>query len=166
MSQKVRAGLPNAPAPSNPVGASLHPALQASLVMDVALGVDVDAILEAYDLQQHELDQITQTPLFQAELKRLNKQLSEDGASFRLKASIQAEAMLERSWAMVHDPETSAAVVADLIKATVRWGGHDGNAAATAAAGAQFSININLNESVTARTELTIDHEGVSDGDD
>lgn len=165
MSRKVKAGTEIA-VPNNPVGATLHPALQTSLVMDVALGVDVDVILDAYDLQLHDFERITATPLFKADLKRVLKQLEEDGASFRLKAAIQAEAMLERSWAMVHDPETSPSVVADLIKATVRWGGYDGNAANQAASGSQFSININLSNNHSPTTSITIDHEGGDDGVD
>lgn len=150
--------------PNNPVGANMHPSLQASLVMDVALGVDDETIMEAYGFQAHQLEHIKHTPLFQAELKRVTKQLNEDGASFRLKAAIQAEAMLDTSWSIVHNAETPRHVAADLIKATVRWAGHDGGNAQAAAAGAGFSININLGGGEDKSTSFTIEH-GDDDGD-
>lgn len=164
MSQQAQADQPVA-APDNPVGAELRPHLQANLVLDVALGTDEDAILEAYGLQAHQLAAIKANPLFKAQLKRIEKQLEEDGASFRLKAAIQAEGMLETNWAMVHDPNVPAAVRADLMKATARWGGFDGNAAKGASAGgAQFSISIHMGGS-EKKSGLTIDYEpGADDG--
>lgn len=164
MSQTAQADLPVA-APDNPVGAELRPHLQANLVLDVALGTSEDAILDAYGLQAHQLAAIRQNTLFRAQLKRVEKQLEEDGASFRLKAAIQAEGMLETNWAMVHDATVPAAVRADLMKATARWGGYDGNAAKGAAGGgAQFSIAIHLGGDGQKSTGMTIDYD--PEGDD
>lgn len=150
-------------APDNPVGAELRPHLQASLVLDVALGIDEDVILDAYGLQAHQLAAIRHNNLFRAQLKRVEKQLEEDGASFRLKAAIQAEGMLEQNWAMVHDSSIPASVRADLMKATARWAKLDGTTqGGGAAGGAQFSIAIHLNGSEKP-SGMTIDYDG---GDD
>jgi hypothetical protein len=43
--------------------------------------------------------------------------------TFRLKARAQAEELLTTSWTLIHSSDVSAAVKADLIKSTVKWGG-------------------------------------------
>lgn len=128
----------------NPTGAVTRPSWRPELVLDAAIGTDELAVLEAYDLQAHEYKAIQAEPLFKAEVARVKKELERDGVSFRLKARVQAEAMLERSWEMVHDRSTPPAVVADLIKSTTRWAGFDGKDTGNVSGGAQFSININL----------------------
>lgn len=59
------------------------------------------------------------------QLADVTKELDKDGVTFKLKARLQAEAMLETSWALIHSPATPAAVKAGLIKDTVRWAGYD-----------------------------------------
>lgn len=144
---------------TNPVDHDTHPEWQADLVLDVALGTGDDAILEAYSLQAHTLRNIKAAPLFQAEVARMKKELERDGVSFKLKARLQAEAMLTENWRLVHANATPASVKADLIKSTVRWAGYDGSGSAgvSAGGGAQFSINIVLKE--PAPTGLTIEGE-------
>ena len=43
--------------------------------------------------------------------------------TFKVKARAQAEELLTTSWTLIHSPDVSAAVKADLIKSTVKWGG-------------------------------------------
>ena len=43
--------------------------------------------------------------------------------TFKLKARAQAEELLTTSWTLIHSPEVSPAVKADLIESTVKWGG-------------------------------------------
>ena len=43
--------------------------------------------------------------------------------TIKVKARAQAEELLTTSWTLIHSPDVSAAVKADLIKSTVKWGG-------------------------------------------
>jgi len=147
----------------NPVGAEKRADWQISLIVDVALDVDDDSILDAYNLQAHQLDEIKANPMFKVEVARLKKEIERDGSSFKLKARIQAEAMLERSWQMVHNPATPAPVAADLIKATARWAGYDSNGTSSVSGGAGFAIHINLSAGSEKHTGVTIEQS--ADGD-
>lgn len=132
--------------PANPTDARQRPEWSSHLALDVAMGTSVDAILEAYELQMHELAAIKQDPQFVAQVGRVRKDLEKEGMSFRMKAQIQAEQYLTNSWEMVHDGDIDPKVRADLIKSTMRWAGYDAPAGAgTAGAGAGFSVVINLN---------------------
>ena len=74
------------------------------------------------------------------------KQLKEDGAGFKTKAKLQAEALLQTSWKLIHDVLTPPAVKSDLIKHTVKWAGYEPKQSAEASLpGSGFSISINFN---------------------
>ena len=100
---------------------------------------------EAYGITREEFEAIIEDPVFKIAFVNAQEMLQKDGNSFKLKAKMQAEALLAKSWAIIHGEGTPAAVRADLIKATVRWaeyepkkdglGGNSSNA---------FQININL----------------------
>ena len=65
--------------------------------------------------------------------------------TFRLKARAQAEELLTTSWTMIHSPEVSPAVKADLIKSTVKWGGlepKNDNVVEGANGGVRITINL------------------------
>jgi len=120
---------------------------QTSLVIDVAMGVSKDSICEAYALQYPQLNAIIDMPSFSKRLEDMERELSKEGASFRLKAQMQAEDYLKTSYTMVQDRELDPKVRADLIKSTARWAGFDDPAGAGAAgAGGGISISINLGE--------------------
>lgn len=130
--------------PDNPVD-DLPVIWQNSLVTDVAMGVSEDAICEAYGLQHHHLRAIIKDPGFQGRLKKRSDELQQDGASFRLKAQMQAEEMLGTSFAMVHNEAVDPKVRAKLIADTVRWAGYDNQRGdGPAVAGAGITINIDL----------------------
>lgn len=143
------------PAPTNP---TLAFRWDQRLVVDVALGTAEDTLLETYDLQAHELRAIYRDPAFAAALGKLRKELESDGASFKLKAKLQAEAMLAEHWALVHDreinPETRRKAIAD----TVRWAGFD-NSGQVAMGGSGFQINIIV--PAAQPTGVTLDGETV-----
>jgi len=148
---------------ASPVGLDARGLSHVHLVLDVALGTPEGAILDAYNLQAHQFEFIRQQPLFIAEVARVKKELERDGMSFKMKARLQAEAMLERSWAMVHNPATPAAVAGDLIKATVRWAGYDMTAGGAGGnSSAQFSIQINLGSGLAAQPGVTIDQDAAN----
>ena len=118
----------------------------ASLAVDVALGVDRGTICSVYDLQDHELQAILDDPRFVIQLSAIEKELEKEGMTFRLKAQMQAEALLNTSWDLVQSPHTPPAVRAGLIRDTVRWAGFDDPAktaaSASASPGGAFSVNI------------------------
>lgn len=117
----------------------------AAFVVDVALGTSDETLCDSYELQYHELSDIKADPLFILQLASVQKELKKDGVSFKLKAALQSEALLETSWALIHSPATPPSVKAALIKDTVRWAGLDAPAVAAEGARGGFSVNIILN---------------------
>lgn len=73
----------------------------------------------------------------------LKKELEKDGATFALKAKLQAEVLLDESFKMSMDKDVDPRVRAKLIADTVRWAGFDKAGAAADATGG-FNITINL----------------------
>ena len=131
--------------PSNPVGALLRPEWDQRLVVDVALGTPEVEILEAYNMQSHALRDIYRDPTFASALTKMRKELSNDGASFKLKCKLQAEAMLERNWELAHSADVDPKVQRQIIADTVRWAGYDAAPGAGGGGGsAGLSISINL----------------------
>ena len=116
------------------------------LPIELALRVDtVPKICEAYEIARDEFEQIIENPVFVQAYKQAVEDLQKDGMSFRLKAKLQAEALLAKSWAIIHAPETPNTVKADLIKATIRWADYEPkNTQGGLAGGNAFQININL----------------------
>lgn len=95
------------------------------LVMDVALGTTTESILEAHDLQYHQLEKILATPTFVLQVAELRKKLEEEGATFRMKAQIQADLYLVEVHKKIMDPNTDEKVFTRLVEDVVRWGGLD-----------------------------------------
>ena len=127
----------------NPVE-SLPVQWQSSLVLDIAMGVDKDAICEAYEIQYAQLCAILETPSFAARVATARKELEKEGVSFRLKAQMQAEEYLKTAFQMVHDTDVDPKVRAKLIADTVRWAGFDNVAAEVNGSGNGITVNINL----------------------
>lgn len=134
------------------------------LVMDVALGVPEETILEAYGLAHHQFERICLTPEFALRVGQLKKDLEKEGATFRLKAQIQADTYLVRAHQMIMNPDTDSRVVTRLIEDVVRWGGLDAPAPVNGGSGGG-GFQINLNFGTRPRPGLTIDMDG-GDGDD
>lgn len=128
------------------------------LVVDVCLGTDEDAILDEYGLTAHDFARIQEDPVFATAVKRLQEELQEEGATFRLKCKLQAEAMLEEAWRMAHAPDTDPRVKEKLMSNMVRWAGWDNPASGGKEGGAGFHININLGAREVAG--VTYDNEG------
>lgn len=117
---------------------------QSSLVLDLAMGVDKDAICEAYDLQYAQLCAIEGNPSFAARVESTRKDLEKEGASFKLKAQMQAEEYLKTAFKMVHDDDVDPKVRAKLIADTIRWAGFDNASSEVGGSGSGISISINL----------------------
>ena len=131
----------NLPAPveRNPA----PPLWSEGLVTDLALGTSIDSVLEAYDLQHHELLSLLANPAFAKQVADAKVEMARTGVTFETKAKIQADKLLDTSWALIHSPSTPANVKADLIKNTVRWAGYDKGATQEGGKGG-FSLTINL----------------------
>jgi len=129
--------------PLSPVSAAKRPEWDMRLVIDYVLGASKEAICEEYGLMPHHYDRIEQDIGFLGKVAALKKELEKDGATFTLKAKIQAESLIDVSYKMATDPNTDDRVRAKLIGDTVRWAGLDKTGASVDSTGG-FSISINL----------------------
>ena len=117
-----------------------------TLPLELALKTAPEAdILAAYNISEDQYRDLTMNPAFVAALKNALELVAKDGMSFKLKARMQAEELLLRSWDMIHDRETAASVRADLIKSTVKWAGLETSVNENKGSTTQpLQININL----------------------
>ena len=116
----------------------------ALLPMELALRIDTpEKICAAYQVSREEFAKMIRHPVFIKAYQEAVEALKVDGMAFKVKAKLMAEEYLKTAYVMVQDKNTSDTVRADLIKATVRWGGLD-TKAVEAGAGATFNIQLNL----------------------
>ena len=114
-----------------------------TLPLEIALREHpVPELCASYGIDKDHWDRLRNDKGFQTAVVKYAEQLKTEGMGFRLKAQLQSEALLQKSWRIIHDPDTPAAVKADLIKSTWKAAGH-GNADAPTQANA-FQIQINL----------------------
>lgn len=99
-----------------------------------------------YGFSDEEWAALRDNPAFIKELADACELVKQEGMSFKLKAKLQAEAMLETSWRLVHAPtsEVPAAVKRGLIETTFRIAGYDARDGVGAGAGNSLQIQINL----------------------
>jgi hypothetical protein len=98
------------------------------LAFDVALllensGDTLDELLKRHRLTPENLLSYKKDPVFLRQVDQYRDEIQTKGVTFKLKARTQAEELLLTSWDLIHHPEVSAAVKADLIKSTVKWAG-------------------------------------------
>lgn len=100
---------------------------------------------EHYGYTDDEWASLRDNPVFITELTAACDLVKQEGMTFRLKARLQAEALLETNWRLIHAPgsEVPANVKADLIKTTFRVAGFD-NREGVAGVGNMLNIQINL----------------------
>jgi len=133
------------------------------LVMDVALGTSTDSILESHDLQYHQFEAICKSPQFALQVADLRKQLEKEGATFRLKAQLQADFYLTQVHEMVMDKEMDPKVRVRLIEDVARWGGLDApeqtgtGSIVREALDAKQNISAVITKAATAQTSLLTD---------
>lgn len=128
--------------PDDPAMLGFPPMLPIELALRAA---PVREICAAYGIDRDEFTALSEDPVFIRAYATAKEELQKDGVSFRLKAKVQAEELLKKSWALIHSDQTPSNIKADLIKATVRWAGYEpkSNDGPGGAANA-FQININL----------------------
>lgn len=137
----------------------LAPMLNYQLAIDVVLGSEEELILEAYDLQHHELQAVKQSATFRQQVKRVQKQLEEDGGAFRIKAQAQAEEMLKEAFKLSTDSDMDPKVRADMIKSQVRWAGYDTPKQDVGGGNSGFTVHMHFGDS-EPKSVNTYDHEG------
>ena len=131
--------------PPAPGGAIERPEWNPRVVIDYVLGASKEAICEEYNFTEQFYERMVQDVGFLGKVAALQKELSEkDGATFQLKAKLQAEVLLDESFKMAMSGDVDSRVRAKLIADTVRWAGFDKSGASPDGTGG-FSININLN---------------------
>ena len=120
------------------------------LPMDMALllensGDTMSDILNRYALTASDAVVFSQDKTFLKRVSELRGEVREHGLTFRAKAKVLAEEYLSKGYEMIHSPDVSPAVKADLIKSTVKWAGLEpkGDAATDGQVGG-VSIQINL----------------------
>lgn len=117
-------------------------------------GEDLNEILDRHGYDANDMLVFNADPTFLKTVKGYREDVREKGLNFKLKARAQAEELLTTSWLLIHSPEVSPAVKADLIKSTVKWAGLDTtpDGPGDAAGGVKITINLgsqtNPNEKV------------------
>ena len=135
------------------------------LTFDIALalegsGEDLDEIKDRHGVTASDLLVFNKDPVFLKRVESYREDIREKGMTFKLKARAQAEELLTTSWGLIHSPNVSPAVKADLIKSTVKWAGLEAKTEETAAGGGGgVKININFGNNTPPMT-LTADVEG------
>lgn len=121
------------------------------LALDVALtlegsGETLQEVMTRHGITALDIIEFNKDPLFLKKVDTFRGEVRDKGLTFKMKARAQAEELLTTSWLLIHSPEVSAAVKADLIKSTVKWAGLEpkDNSNVDAGAGGGVRITINL----------------------
>ena len=119
------------------------------LAFDVALALEgsgetLDEIKQRHHIRSSDLMVFKGDPVFLKKVEHYREEVREKGLTFRLKARAQAEELLTTSWGLIHSPDVSPAVKADLIKSTVKWAGLEVKTE-EGAGGAAGGVKININ---------------------
>jgi hypothetical protein len=126
------------------------------LCFDIALrlegsGEDIPDILQRHGITPVELAEFSKD-----QVRHYRDEIREKGMTFRLKARAQAEELLTTSWSLIHHPDVSAAVKADLIKSTVKWAGLEVKGDAPESTG---GVSITINLGGTSQEMRVVEHE-------
>lgn len=98
------------------------------IALDLALllegsGETMNELLARHKLTVQDMVELKTDKSFLKRVEELQRDVREKGLTFKLKAKVQAEELLNTSWTLIHSHDVSPAVKADLIKSTVRWAG-------------------------------------------
>lgn len=143
------------------------------LAFDMALllegsGETIPELIHRHRISQDDLLGFSKDPVFLKKVEHYRGEVKEKGLTFRMKARAQAEELLTTSWTLIHSPDVSASVKADLIKSTVKWGGLEPKQDVDATAGGggvRITINLGNQEPIYDDTPVIEydDHETVDD---
>lgn len=127
------------------------------LAFDTALmlegsGETLDEVKDRHKVTASDILVFNKDPVFLKKVESYRDEIRDKGMTFKLKARAQAEELLTTSWSLIHSPDTSAAVKADLIKSTVKWGGLEPKGDVTTegtSGGVKITINLGGQEHQT-----------------
>lgn len=131
-------------APRDPSGLGYPPMFLVELVLRVNT---VQEVCEAYDIDAAKWAVLRMDPAFINALADIDRTIKKEGVAFKTKARLQADGLLKRSWALIHDisGDVSPMVQAKLIELTYRVAGYDVTAAQGGGGiGASLHIEINI----------------------
>lgn len=118
-----------------------------TLPVEIALRMrPVKEVCESYGIDHNAWKDLCANPVFVDDLKARMIELQSEGSTFKLKARLQAEELLQTSWNLIHESNAIVppSVKADLIKFTVRAAGLDGSKDQALAASQQNALQINI----------------------
>lgn len=148
------------------------------LAFDVALtlegsGDSLQEIITRHQIDANQMIVFNQDPIFHKKVEHYRNEIRDKGITFKLKARAQAEELLTTSWVLIHSPEVSPAVKADLIKSTVKWAGLEPKDVNPVETGTGVKITINLGpnpedvrtiEAPIYEAEKEVPHDALADG--
>ena len=128
-------------ADKDPAALGFPPLLPIEIVLQTAPLRD---ICTSYGVDRDTFEVLKTDPLFVDAVRRAREMAKKDGWSFKMKALMQAEALLASSWTLIHAPDVPASVKKDLILGTWRAAGVAEPEQKNAGQQNAFQININL----------------------
>ena len=136
------------------------------LAFDIALklegsGEELNEIIQRQRITANDLYTFNTDPVFRKKVEIYRNEIRDKGMTFRLKARAQAEELLTTSWLLIHSPDVSPAVKADLIKSTVKWGGLEPKGEVVDTSGGN-SVKITINLGGQDLPMNVIEHEPVA----
>ena len=119
------------------------------LAFDVALALEgsgetLDELKQRHHISAGDLLVFNKDKVFLKKVEHYRDDIRDKGLTFRLKARAQAEELLTTSWGLIHSPDVSPAVKADLIKNTVKWAGLEAKTEEGGGTAGGVKININF----------------------
>lgn len=123
-------------------------------------GETVQDLLTRNNINAVQFAEFANDKIFEKTVQDYREEIRTKGLTFRLKARAQAEELLKTSWILIHSIDTPAAVKADLIKHTVKWGDLEPKNTSVESSTGGVSITINLGE---RKESLVIDQQQAID---
>lgn len=138
------------------------------LAFDMALmlegsGETLDEVKTRHGVSTEDILAFNRDPIFLKKVESYRDEIREKGMTFKLKARAQSEELLTTSWTLIHNPDVSAAVKADLIKSTVKWAGLEPKNNEVVQEGAGGGVKITINLGGQEHPATVIDAEPVED---
>jgi hypothetical protein len=118
----------------------------------------MDELLVRHNIPAENLLKFNKDSMFLKKVEAYRAEVRDKGLTFKLKARAQAEELLTTSWVLIHDPSTSPAVKADLIKSTVKWAGLEPKGDVNEG-GAAGGVRININFGGQSHQVHVVDNE-------
>jgi hypothetical protein len=130
--------------PANPAKITSFPP---TLPMEIAMRIaPAPKIFQAYGLDETDYARICADPIFLKTLEKYVEELEDPKNSFRMKARLQSEVLLDTSWDLIHarPDQVPATVKKDLITATWRMAGLDASREDNSKSLLQQALQVNI----------------------